>query len=119
MAGRAYEPRFLFMYPNSKISVMGGEQAANVLITVKEDQLKAQGKKLSPEEREKMMQTILKKYEIRDEVELVLEEESILLKPVVKPRKGWEQQFLELHENKEDELLVPGVFTDENLEEWN
>jgi acetyl-CoA carboxylase carboxyltransferase component len=63
MAGRAYEPRFLFMYPNSKISVMGGEQAANVLITVKEDQLHAQGKTLSGEEREKMLQTILKKYE--------------------------------------------------------
>jgi len=63
MAGRAYEPRFLFMYPNSKISVMGGEQAANVLITVKEDQLKAAGKELSTEEREKMRDTILKKYE--------------------------------------------------------
>jgi len=63
MAGRAYEPRFLFMYPNSKISVMGGEQAANVLITVKEDQLHAQGQTLSGEEREKMLQTILKKYE--------------------------------------------------------
>jgi acetyl-CoA carboxylase carboxyltransferase component len=64
MAGRAYEPRFLFMYPNSKISVMGGEQAANVLITVKEDQLHAQGKTLSAEEREKMLQTILTKYEV-------------------------------------------------------
>ena len=63
MAGRAYEPRFLFMYPNSKISVMGGEQAANVLITVKEEQLAASGKTLSAEEREKMLQTILKKYE--------------------------------------------------------
>ena len=63
MAGRAYEPRFLFMYPNSKISVMGGEQAANVLITVKEDQLKAAGKTLSPEDRDTMLQTILKKYE--------------------------------------------------------
>ncbi|MGA3013728.1 MAG: carboxyl transferase domain-containing protein [Bacteroidales bacterium] len=63
MAGRAYEPRFLFMYPSSKISVMGGEQAANVLITVKEDQLKMQGKTLSNEERDKMMQMILKKYE--------------------------------------------------------
>ena len=63
MAGRAYEPRFLWMYPNSKISVMGGEQAANVLITVKEDQLKAQGKSLSADEREKMLNTILQKYE--------------------------------------------------------
>ena len=64
MAGRAYEPRLLFMYPNAKISVMGGEQAANVLITVKEDQLKAKGEQLSPEEREKMLQTILQKYEV-------------------------------------------------------
>jgi acetyl-CoA carboxylase carboxyltransferase component len=64
MAGRAYEPRFLFMYPSSKISVMGGEQAAGVLITVKEEQLKAAGKTLSDEERDKLMQTILKKYEV-------------------------------------------------------
>jgi 3-methylcrotonyl-CoA carboxylase beta subunit len=63
MAGRAYEPRFLFMYPNSKISVMGGEQAANVLITVKEDQLRAQGNTLGKEERKKMLLSILKKYE--------------------------------------------------------
>jgi len=63
MAGRAYEPRFLFMYPNSKISVMGGEQAAGVLITVKEDQLKAAGKALSEAEREKLRQHILLKYE--------------------------------------------------------
>jgi acetyl-CoA carboxylase carboxyltransferase component len=63
MAGRAYEPRFLFMYPNSKISVMGGEQAANVLITVKEEQLRSQGKSLSEDERAGMLKTILDKYE--------------------------------------------------------
>lgn len=63
MAGRAYEPRLLFMWPNSKISVMGGEQAANVLITVKEDQLKSKGQKLSEEERAAMLKTILDKYE--------------------------------------------------------
>ena len=63
MAGRAYEPRFLFMYPNSKISVMGGEQAANVLITVKEEQLKAAGKTLSSEDADKLKSSILKKYE--------------------------------------------------------
>ncbi len=63
MAGRAYEPNQLFMWPNAKISVMGGEQAANVLITVKEDQLRAKGLTLDPKEREQMMQTILDKYE--------------------------------------------------------
>jgi 3-methylcrotonyl-CoA carboxylase beta subunit len=63
MAGRAYDPNFLFMWPSSKISVMGGEQAAGVLITVKEEQLQLQGKSLRPEERNEMMQNILKKYE--------------------------------------------------------
>jgi acetyl-CoA carboxylase carboxyltransferase component len=63
MAGRAYEPRLLFMWPNAKISVMGGEQAAGVLITVKEDQLRAKGKDLSESEREQMRQSILNKYE--------------------------------------------------------
>jgi acetyl-CoA carboxylase carboxyltransferase component len=63
MAGRAYDPRLLFMWPNSKISVMGGEQAAGVLIQVKEEQLKAQGKLMDPAERDQLKQTILKKYE--------------------------------------------------------
>jgi acetyl-CoA carboxylase carboxyltransferase component len=63
MAGRAYEPRFLYMWPNSKISVMGGEQAANVLLTVKEEQLKASGQSLSAKEREEQIQSILKKYD--------------------------------------------------------
>lgn len=63
MAGRAYDPRLLFMWPNAKISVMGGEQAANVLITVKKDQYKAQGKELSKKEQENIAKEILEKYE--------------------------------------------------------
>jgi len=63
MAGRAYEPRLLFMWPNAKISVMGGEQAAGVLITVKEEQLRSKGKSLGPEEREELRKSILSKYE--------------------------------------------------------
>jgi acetyl-CoA carboxylase carboxyltransferase component len=63
MAGRAYEPRLLFMWPNAKISVMGGEQAAGVLITVKEEQLRAKDQTLPDAEREALRQTILKKYE--------------------------------------------------------
>jgi len=49
MCGRAYGPRQLWMWPNARISVMGGEQASNVLFTVKQDQLKAEGKKLMDE----------------------------------------------------------------------
>ncbi len=63
MAGRAYDPRLLFMWPNSRISVMGGEQAASVLIQVKQDQLRASGKELSSEELESMKKSILDKYE--------------------------------------------------------
>ena len=63
MAGRAYDPRLLFMWPNAKISVMGGEQASGVLIQVKEEQLARAGKKLDPEKREKLRAEILQKYE--------------------------------------------------------
>lgn len=63
MCGRAYNPRMMWMWPNSRISVMGGEQAATVLSTVKIEQLKAQGKKLSDEEIAKIREPILKKYE--------------------------------------------------------
>lgn len=63
MAGRAYDPHFLFMWPNARISVMGGEQAANVLAQVKIDQLKATGKDVDATEIEKMRNAILAKYE--------------------------------------------------------
>lgn len=63
MSGRAYDPRLLFMWPNSKISVMGGEQAAQVLSTVKKEQLEASGKKISKADIQKIQQPILEKYE--------------------------------------------------------
>ena len=64
MAGRAYNPRFLWMWPNARISVMGGEQAANVLLTIKQDQLGRDGRPLlSVEDSEKFSQPILEKYE--------------------------------------------------------
>ncbi len=63
MCGRAYDPRFMFSWPNSRISVMGGEQAAGVLATVKEDQLSRRGKPWTPDERQRFMQPILDKYE--------------------------------------------------------
>ena len=51
MCGRAYSPRLLFMWPNSRISVMGGEQAAQTLLTVKLQQLEARGETLPDAER--------------------------------------------------------------------
>jgi 3-methylcrotonyl-CoA carboxylase beta subunit len=63
MCGRAYQPRYLFMWPNSRISVMGGEQAASVLAQVKRTALEAQGKQLSEAEEKAFKQPILDKYE--------------------------------------------------------
>ncbi|MDP9193749.1 MAG: methylcrotonoyl-CoA carboxylase [Acidobacteriota bacterium] len=63
MCGRAYSPRFLWMWPNARISVMGGEQAAGVLTTVKRDQLARAGQKLSPEEERDIADPVLAKYE--------------------------------------------------------
>jgi 3-methylcrotonyl-CoA carboxylase beta subunit len=63
MCGRAYQPRLLFMWPNARISVMGGEQAAGVLVTVKRDQLAAKGIELSAAEEEAIRAPILQKYE--------------------------------------------------------
>jgi len=63
MAGRAYNPRLLFMWPNAKISVMGGEQAANVLIQIKKEQLKAQSKEFPIDQENVLRKTIIDKYE--------------------------------------------------------
>ncbi|MCW5937577.1 MAG: hypothetical protein KIT11_09765 [Fimbriimonadaceae bacterium] len=63
MCGRAYQPRFLWMWPNARISVMGGEQAANVLLTVKRDQLRSKGSEMSPQEEEAYKAPILQKYQ--------------------------------------------------------
>ncbi len=64
MAGRAYDPRLLFMWPNAKISVMGGEQASGVLIQVKEEQLAKRGQEMDPDDREKLRAEILQKYDM-------------------------------------------------------
>jgi acetyl-CoA carboxylase carboxyltransferase component len=63
MCGRAYDPRFLWMWPNARISVMGGEQAAGVLTTVKRDQLARDGKTLSEQEEQEIRGPILEKYD--------------------------------------------------------
>ena len=62
MCGRAYQPRQLFMWPNARISVMGGEQAANVLLTVKQDQLRAEGREMSADEQAVFKAPTLEKY---------------------------------------------------------
>lgn len=63
MCGRAYSPRFLYMWPNSRISVMGGTQAANVLAQITEDQRKRAGKEFSEEEAQKLKTPIVEMFE--------------------------------------------------------
>ena len=62
MCGRAYSPRLLWMWPNARISVMGGEQAANVLLTVRLDNLHARGEDMTADEREAFVAPTLAKY---------------------------------------------------------
>lgn len=63
MCGRAFDPRYLFMWPNARISVMGGEQAASVLVTVKQQQLAKKNLTLSEKEIREIREPILEKYE--------------------------------------------------------
>jgi len=63
MCGRGYGPRLLFMWPHSRISVMGGEQAAQTLLTVKREQLKARGESMTPEEEAQLVAPVLAVYE--------------------------------------------------------
>lgn len=62
MCGRAYDPRFLWMWPNARIAVMGGEQAANVLVQVTREKKERLGKKWTLEEEEKIKSPILQQY---------------------------------------------------------
>jgi 3-methylcrotonyl-CoA carboxylase beta subunit len=63
MCGRAYSPRFLWMWPNARISVMGGEQAASVLATVRRDQLEARGDEWTAEDEDEFKRPVREQYE--------------------------------------------------------
>lgn len=66
----------------------------------------------------RLSKTLLKKYNIKDTVELILEKGQIVIKPLRNPRKGWDKAFAEMARNGDDRLLFNDVFEDENLEEW-
>jgi antitoxin MazE len=66
----------------------------------------------------RLSKTLLDKYNIKDTVEVILEKGQIVIKPVSRPRKGWEKAFKKMAENGDDRLLINDVFDDENLEEW-
>ena len=67
----------------------------------------------------RLSKTILEKYNIKEKVELILEKDQIILRPIERPRKNWENEFKKMRLNEDDKLLMNDVFDDENLEEWN
>jgi antitoxin MazE len=62
--------------------------------------------------------TIIERYNILDTVELILDKGHIIIKPLSRPRKGWDKAFIEMHANGDDKLIMPDIFEEENLEEW-
>lgn len=66
----------------------------------------------------RLSKTILKKYDIKDSVELILENEYIIIRPKKSPRKGWDEAFKRMHDNEDDKPLMDDIFEDENFEEW-
>jgi len=63
MCGKAYDPRFIYAWPNAKIAVMGGEQAAKTLLQIQVSSLKSQGKEIDPNEEKKLLDEITSRYE--------------------------------------------------------
>jgi len=66
----------------------------------------------------RLSKTILEKYNINDSVELLLEKECIIIKPVLESRKNWGKAFEKMHESGDDQGLITDVFEDETFEEW-
>jgi antitoxin MazE len=67
----------------------------------------------------RLSKTILEKYNIKEKVELILEKDQIIIRPIEKPRKDWDIEFKKMRLNDDDRLLMNDVFENENLEEWN
>jgi antitoxin MazE len=67
----------------------------------------------------RLTKTLLEKYKITNAVELILEKDCIIIKPKTTPRKDWEKSFKKMHENGDDQLLMPDLFEDENFDEWS
>jgi antitoxin MazE len=67
----------------------------------------------------RLSKTIMEKYNIRDKVELILEKDQIIIKPIDAPRKDWENAFEKMRLHNDDKLLMNDVFDEENFDEWN
>lgn len=64
----------------------------------------------------RLPKTILAKYEMTDSIEMVMEDEVLILKPIKEARSGWNEAFQQMNEDNDDQLLIDDVFEDEDLE---
>ena len=61
---------------------------------------------------------LLEQYQITDKVEMILEKDQIILRPIKKVREGWDESFREMNANSDDQILIDDIFEDEEFEEW-
>ena len=80
--------------------------------------MKAQVIKIGNSKGLRLSKAILDRYNIKDNVELILEENQIILRPIDEPRKGWRDAFKKMAERGDDKLIIDDVFDDENFDEW-
>lgn len=66
----------------------------------------------------RLPKVLIEKYNLADSIELLLEKDFIILKPIKSARKDWEKSFKQMHENGDDQPLLPDFFNDEDLGEW-
>ena len=66
----------------------------------------------------RLSKELLKRYNINDTIEVILQQGHIVLKPISAPRKGWNEAFSQMAEQGDDATLIPDVLTDEEFEEW-
>jgi antitoxin MazE len=67
----------------------------------------------------RLSKTILEQYDFKDKVELILEDNQIVIRPMSRPRQGWEARFKSMSDNRDDTLLIDDVFGDESFEAWS
>ena len=67
----------------------------------------------------RLSKSILDRYQIKDKVEVILEEGQIILRPVSNPREGWDKAFKQMHKRGDDQLLMDDVFDDESFGQWD
>ncbi len=85
MCGKAYDPRFIFAYPNAQIAVMGGSQASNVLLDIKIGQLKKEGKEISEDDKKKFLDEIKAKY--NEQTDIIYAAARLWIDGIIDPKE--------------------------------